>query len=1435
MRRARADYTGTMTRPRSLIAVLCAIVALLGLPATAAAHAGLQAHGDPAAALPDSLITTPVLQDQWTSPTPGLSVDNERSGGLPEAWCGTETTTDDTVDQLSSDTGPHFKLLYAYASDQPDRFVALADKLQASVSLLTRYMAGQSGGAKTVRFDLGTSCGPQYVDIQTVALPQPQSYYVVAGVPNFTRLNDDVRAAVALPPGSRRNLLVYADALRGTDGVSGSAQRYTTLGVADAPGAGNPHNAGGLLAVAWGRTTIPSGTYAEPATLMHELSHNLGAVQGSAPHTTDPVNGGHCTDEQDLMCYADGGPNNTLTYPCDYRSGQQIDETFDCGRDDYFDPAPAPSSYLDTHWNLYNSEHLVSCTDPEAGIACGDADVTAPVNTTPAAGSGWYTAPYAVALSATDSESGVARMQWRVDGGGAVDASNGETITLSSSGVFTLETRAVDEAGNASAWRAETVRIDLSAPNDTTDPGTVAWRPTATSVTVTAADPLSGLDHVEWELDGGAVQSGPNASTVAIAGDGAHTLRTRAVDVAGNISSWRTHTIRVDTVTPTDDTAAPGGWQTGPLAVTVAGSDAHSGVAQVTYQLDGGAQTAGPSPTVVTVSGDGDHVLTSKVRDNAGNESGWKSTTVRIDTTAPANQTPTAPTAWRAADYAVMVSGADGGSGLNDVQWRVDGGPVTSGASPLQATVTGTGVHTFETRARDVAGNASAWRSETIRIDTLAPTNTTTAPSGPVANPYSVSVTGTDAHSGVDHVEFKIDGGAVQSGSSGTQATITGNGSHTLQTRVVDGAGNTSAWRTDTVVIDVSLNADTTPPTDTTTTVPAGWRVNPLTITVSATDAGAGMDAVQWRLPGKPIETRSGGSATLTFDTEGIYHLETRGRDLAGNVSQWRLQTVRLDFTVPTDTTAIPSGWSNSRSFAAAGADALSGPQTFEYVVDGGPLQTVAIGATVTVPSDGVFAIDHRVLDAAGQTSDWHTDTLRVDTVLPANTSAVPDPAWRPGALSLDLSGTDATSGLATMQWRLNGSAIHDGGPAVINTDGEYLLETRALDQAGNASAWRSDTVRVDVTAPVNDTPAAPAGWRSTPYTVQVQGSDGAGAGVDAIEVKVDGGTVSTDPDVTISGDGVHTLATRIIDLVGHASVWRSETIRIDSVVPTATLSCPAGWNARAVSCTATANGGASGIASLTASRDGGAYAAVTGGVVLVATDGDHALALKAIDGAGNVKTVTARVKVDRTAPVAALSCAPASAPTGYACRATGSDATSGVAALTYSLDGGAWTRVPASGAFSVSKGTLRVRAVDAAGNQALTAPATLADRAEREGESTGTVRISSAPVYLAGHTDKNSLVGAIRAARSANGTVSVDLRPLAVGRGRYKVAIALKSGEHHRTLRKTYTVGRDGTLPRIAASLSRATAKTTVTLTVRKQSGRSWRRYAIGKVVLAG
>jgi hypothetical protein len=88
-----------------------------------------------------------------------------------------------------------------------------------------------------------------------------------------------------------------------------------------------------------------------------------------APHATTA---GHCTDGYDVMCYSDGGTQSTpySTTACPQIAGSAgLVQTYDCGGDDYFNPSPAPGSYLATHWNLYDNVFESSCAT--IGFACG--------------------------------------------------------------------------------------------------------------------------------------------------------------------------------------------------------------------------------------------------------------------------------------------------------------------------------------------------------------------------------------------------------------------------------------------------------------------------------------------------------------------------------------------------------------------------------------------------------------------------------------------------------------------------------------------------------------------------------------------------------------------------------------------------------------------------------------------------------------------------------------------------------------------------------------------------------------------------------------------------------------------------------------------------------------------------------------------------------
>jgi hypothetical protein len=88
-------------------------------------------------------------------------------------------------------------------------------------------------------------------------------------------------------------------------------------------------------------------------SLLHELSHTMGAVQDEPPTASDA---GHCVDGLDVMCYADTVASTYSETACPDVAAPQTpeDERYDCNGDTYFNPSPAPGSPLTdpTTWQL---------------------------------------------------------------------------------------------------------------------------------------------------------------------------------------------------------------------------------------------------------------------------------------------------------------------------------------------------------------------------------------------------------------------------------------------------------------------------------------------------------------------------------------------------------------------------------------------------------------------------------------------------------------------------------------------------------------------------------------------------------------------------------------------------------------------------------------------------------------------------------------------------------------------------------------------------------------------------------------------------------------------------------------------------------------------------------------------------------------------------
>ncbi len=161
---------------------------------------------------------------------------------------------------------------------------------------------------------------------------------------------------------------------------------------------------------------------------------------------------------------------------------------------------------------------------------------------------GWYRGPVNLSLIATD----VVRA-WPVCSTIRTTAAGPKVaqLRLETDGVYTLQARATDIAGNRTTVGPTVFRLGAQPPvtnlSFSRSPGFQNWFNAPVTVTLVAADATSGLAYVEWRLNGGSWQ---RTTTLTVATEGIHTLEYRAADLAGNIEPTRTAEIKLDLFPP---------------------------------------------------------------------------------------------------------------------------------------------------------------------------------------------------------------------------------------------------------------------------------------------------------------------------------------------------------------------------------------------------------------------------------------------------------------------------------------------------------------------------------------------------------------------------------------------------------------------------------------------------------------------------------------------------------------------------------------------------------------------------------------------------------------------------------------------------------------------------------------------------------------------
>jgi 5-hydroxyisourate hydrolase-like protein (transthyretin family) len=737
----------------------------------------------------------------------------------------------------------------------------------------------------------------------------------------------------------------------------------------------------------------------------------------------------------------------------------------------------------------------------------------------------------------------------------------GASYTGKADGEWYFHVRAVNSAGIGGPTTTRRLRIDVTAPTTSDSSGQAlaadgdsAWRQTGQTVTLEAADVSSGLAHTYYTLDG---EQHDYEGPFTVDGDGSHAITYWSTDIAGNRETAHSGYVNVWGTAPTTSanavvsTTADEGWRTSdPQTVSLTATGGHGPVA-VHSVLDGGAQADAAGEATFDVAGDGSHELEYWATDELGNEETHHAVHVNIDTVAPVTTDDYAGgSAWQTGPVSFSLTANDATSGVDGTTWTVDGGAPQSGTD---VTVTGDGEHTVTYLSTDVAGNAEDENTVTVCIDAGAPETADDAPAGWRNADTTVTLTPTDALSGIigglATTTWELDGGATQTGTSvlvAAPSDHSGDGARAITYRSTDAAGNREAGKTATVLVDTL--APTTRD-DLASGPPA--HTDPVTVTLSASDDNAPLDvsgvaATYFRVDDGPWQT--GTAVEVTGDGE--HTVSYYSTDNAGNDEAVRTSSTLTIATTPPGASSddAPGGWANHAVSVTLTPGVRALRTTWE--LDGGastPGTSVAVAAPADHSRDGAHVVTYRSWAFGDVAEPTRTAIVRIDTRAPQTSDNAPA-GWHSGAVTLTLSPSDAASGIAGTTWTLDGGAVQRGTSVPVTGDGTHTVTYSSTDNAGNAEATRTATVRIDGTAPQASCAEAGRWFKKTSVSATVAASDAA-SGVAKVEYRLGQGGWQQGTTAVVTGAGAHPLSYRVTDVCGNVTTGEC-VVGIDTARP---------------------------------------------------------------------------------------------------------------------------------------------------------------------------------------------------------------------------------------------------------------------------------------------
>jgi hypothetical protein len=407
-----------------------------------------------------------------------------------------------------------------------------------------------------------------------------------------------------------------------------------------------------------------------------------------------------------------------------------------------------------------------------------------------------------VELTAKDETSGVEASYISVDHNAYLDFQKLQPL-FEEEKEYNIAYYSVDHVGNMESPRTEKFHIDHTAPTTSfkiIGASKGKMLSSKASVSLSSRDTLSGVHHIFYTINDGQEKIYADPIPLAVLKDGKSQIHYYAVDNVGNKEESKV--IAASTGVVENDGAAfsfyidkepplisieIGGDQykgkyiytSERTLFTIIATDDKSGVAKVTYGLNNPLLQREYSEPF-SLKGEGLHSITYASADNVGNMTLPQTQQVYVDKSIPVSKAYFSGTHFNNRDTTfitshtkIILSAFDTGSGIQNLNYLIDGGSASSYKEPI--IVSKEGFHTLSYSAKDNVNNPEAVKNVSFFVDNTAPEifynfsvkaigEKTVRDNKYIIYPSNVMlyIASTDNASGVEKMEYKINGKVTQ-------------------------------------------------------------------------------------------------------------------------------------------------------------------------------------------------------------------------------------------------------------------------------------------------------------------------------------------------------------------------------------------------------------------------------------------------------------------------------------------------------------------------------------------------------------------------------------------------------------------------------------------------------------------------------------------------